>query len=137
MAGITCTEGRTILGDIFAKDGTKPDLWLGLYMDSSQPAASATLATITEVPVIYGYARIALAHADWTENPAGTFTNLQKTFLAAGGAWGVVYGYFICTSASGTAGKLTQVEHFSPSPYTVNDTGNVKVTPKLIPATTA
>ena len=132
MAGIMCDEGETIIGDIFCKDGTKPDLWLLLYTDAAQPGETATLATITELPVASNYARIALVHADWTENPVGTFTNIQKTFTATGGAWGAVYGYGICTSASGTAGKLTHVEHFSDGPYTINDGGTIKITAKLV-----
>lgn len=132
MAGILCNEGETIVGDILCKDGTKPDLYLLLYTDTTQPAETITLATITELAVANGYARIILAHTDWTESPVGTLTNILKTFTCATANWGAVYGYGITTTTSGTAGKMVAVEHFSDGPYTVNVDGIVKVTPALV-----
>jgi len=126
-----CDEGETSVGNVYLKNDTQVSKYLGLFKDTTEPAEDATLATITEVSG-NGYARIQLLEADWTEQATkGEFKNLQKTFTAAGGTWGAVYGYFICTTASGTAGKLLAVELFSDGPYTVNDGWSVKVTPTV------
>lgn len=126
-------EGETSVGDVYLKASAQPDFYLGLYSNSTEPAESATMATITEIqtPGSNGYARIQLADGDWTESPQGTFTNLQKTFTCSGSNWGNAYGYFITTAATGTSGKLIAVEHFSDGPYPVNVGWSVKVTPKV------
>lgn len=49
----------------------------------------------------------------------------------SGAAWGNVYGWFLCTVGSGTAGKLLASELFSDGPYNVPDGGTVKVTAKI------
>lgn len=126
-----CDEGEAEIGDLALKKVSQYDnLYLGLYTaPTSEPAEDATLTSLTE-PASGGYARIALGYADWTKN-GSIFTNTQKTFNCSGSAWGNCYGYFICTVASGTAGKLWAVEQFSDGPYNVPDGGAVKVTPKL------
>jgi hypothetical protein len=126
-----CDEGEAEMGDIALKGSPTAydNLYLGLFTDASEPAEDATLAGLTE-PASGGYARIAMAKADWTKS-GSQFTMLQKTFNCSGAAWGNVYGYFICTVVSGTAGKLWAVELFSDGPYNVPDGGAVKVTPKL------
>lgn len=127
-----CDEGETQVGDSYLKGTTPPQLYLGLYKDTVEPAEDKTLATITEVTVANGYARIILTKAEWTEQATkGVFKQAQKTFTANGGNWGDVYGYFLCDCASGTAGKLVAVENFSDGPYTVNDDWSVKVTPQV------
>lgn len=127
-----CDEGETKVGDVFLRKDAPGDLWVGLYLDTSEPAEDATLASITEVPVLYDYARIALTNTDWTEQATkGIFQQLEKIFTANGGNWGTVYGYFLTDVASGTAGKLVAVEDFSDGPYVVNDGWSVKVTPKV------
>ncbi len=129
-----CDEGETSLGDVYLRAQAQPDFYLGLYKNTTEPAESAVMTDITEAdtPGQNGYARIQLADGDWTESPQGTFTNLQKTFTCATTNWGSVYGYFITTAATGTAGKLIAVEHFSDGPYTVNVGWSVKVTPKMV-----
>ena len=52
----------------------------------------------------------------------------QKTFTAAGGDWGDVYGYFVAHCASGAAGDLIAVETFTDGPYTVTDGLSIKIT---------
>ncbi len=127
-----CDEGETQVGDSYLKGTAPPQLYLGLYKDVTEPAEDATLATITEVTVANGYARIILVKADWTEQATkGVFKQIEKTFLANGGDWGSVYGYFLTDVASGTAGKLVSVEDFSDGPYAVNDGWSVKVTPQV------
>lgn len=125
-------EGETQVGDSYLKGTTPPQLYLGLYKDATEPAEDATLASITEVTVANGYARIILVKADWTEQAMkGVFQNLQKLFEASGGNWGDIYGYFLCDCLTGTGGKLVAVENFSDGPYTVNDGWIVKVTAKV------
>lgn len=133
MAGKWCDEGETSVGDVYLKAGAQPDFYLGLYKNTTEPGESDVMTNITEAqtPGSNGYNRIQLVDGDWTESPQGLFSNLQKTFTAAGAAWGDIYGYFITTAATGTAGKLIAVEHFSDGPYTVNDGWSVKVTPKV------
>ena len=110
------------------------NLYLGLFTDVTEPVEAATLASgLTELPVTHGYARIALADADWTVT-ADLATNLQKTFAASGGDWGYVYGYFICDVASGTSGNLLFVESFSGGAYYVLDGESLKVTPAVLAA---
>lgn len=106
------------------------NLYLGLYTDVAEPGETANLASIAELPVASGYARIALADAGWTvtddlaEQP-------QKTFTANGGNWGNVTGYFICDAANGNTANLIFVEQFSDGPYSVDDTMTCKVTPAI------
>lgn len=127
-----CDEGETLVGNIFLRKDAVIDLWVGLYLDTSEPAEDATLSSISEVPVANGYARIALVNTDWTEQATkGIFKQLEKIFTANGGDWGTVYGYFLTDCASGTAGKLVAVEDFSDGPYVVNDGWSVKPTPKV------
>jgi len=124
-----CDEGETDVGAVYLKQSSRAaGLYLGLYLDTSEPGETATLASITEISG-NGYARIQLLDADWTEQATkGEYKNLEKTFTASGGNWGDVYGYFICDVASGTSGNLLAVENFSDGPYTVNDGWSVKVT---------
>jgi hypothetical protein len=124
-------EGETAVGNVFLKNAAQIDKYLGLYTNAVEPAETITLATITELAVANGYARIQLGNADWTESPQGVFTNLQKTFTAAGGDWGDVYGYFICDCASGVAGDILAVETFSDGPYPISDGSSIKVTPVI------
>ena len=129
-----CNEGETSVGNVYLKATAKPDYYLGLYKNTSEPEETAVMTDITEAdtPGQNGYARIQLLDADWTEQATkGVFKNLQKTFTASGAAWGSIYGYFITTAATGTAGKLVGVETFSDGPYTINDGWSAKVTPQV------
>ena len=128
-----CDEGENWLLDVAFKKNTSPptNLYLGLYTNSTEPAETATLASLTE-PSGGGYARIAIAcGGDWTLS-SDQITAAQRPCSVRGGL-GNVYGYFIATSSDGS-GKLLAVEQFSDGPYNVVDSGSVKVTPKLIAA---
>ena len=124
-AGRLVNEGETLLGNVFLKNSVQVDKYLGLYTDATEPIETATLATITEPSVTNGYARIKLENADWTESLTivGQFTQVEKHFSASGGNIGPVTGYFICTTSSGTTGKLITVEHFN-DPVTILDGGD-------------
>ena len=124
-------EGEHRTADIlFGSQAVDATLYMGLFTDVTEPAETATLATITELPVASNYARIALTRGTWTvTNDYAQYA--QQTFTATGGNWGSVYGYFICTGSSGTTGKLLGVETFSNGPYTINDGDSVRITPKV------
>jgi len=132
MAGKWCNEGETNVGNVYLKGQARPTgFYVGLYLDITEPAEDAVVADLTE-PVGNGYARIKLEDADWTELATpGVFENVQKLFEAVGGAWGVVYGYFVTTELTGTAGLMINAENFLDGPYTVNDGWVTKVTPKV------
>ena len=127
-----CNEGKSSVGATYLQGAAQPSFYLGLYTnDDGEPAEGAIVDDLDEPSGGYGYARIALADGDWTETSQGTFTNLVKTFTCATGAWGDVYGWFICTAASGIDCDLVTVEQFSDGPYDVGVGDNVIVTPKL------
>jgi hypothetical protein len=126
-------EGRIDVGTWYFKNDQSSRgadaLYLGLYLNTTEPLQTATLASgLTEL-ALTGYARIQLLDADWS-NAANVFSNLIKTFTA-GENWGNVYGYFICNVPSGTSGELVWVEHFSTGPFNVANTKTVDVTPKF------
>lgn len=124
-------EGETNVGDIYFRNQTQNvNLYLGLYLNTDEPAEDDVLADLTE-PSGDGYARIILAPAGWTEDPQGTFKQALKIFTAVGGDWGDVYGYFICTVSSGVSGKLIAVEHFSDGPYYAGAGDSVVVETKV------
>jgi hypothetical protein len=125
-----CDEGENWAANALFKGVARGSLYLGLYVSpTSEPAESAVLTDLTE-PSTGGYARVLLSDGDWTVVGA-VATHIQKSMAASGAAWGNVYGYFICSVASGAAGILHAVEQFSDGPYNVPDGGSVKVTPKM------
>ncbi len=132
MAGKLTNEGEIdVISWYFKNDQASrgaDGLYLGLYLDTTEPEEDITLATITEL-ALTGYARIQLNDADWS-GAADIATNLAKTFTA-GEDWGNVYGYFICNVSTGTAGKIIFVEHFSTGPFNVADTKTIEITPTI------
>ncbi len=128
-------EGETrVLQILLGDQAVDASLYLGLYEDTTEPAETATLASITECQEggsLYGYARKTLTRGSGTWTITGDYaTYAQQTFTASGGDWGNQYGYFIGTS-SDNSGKMLCLEHFSNGPYNVVDGGSVKVTPKI------
>ncbi|WKZ15427.1 MAG: hypothetical protein QY317_16145 [Candidatus Jettenia caeni] len=126
MGGKFVDQGRNDAATKYVKSEYS-NLYLGLYKNTTEPAQNATLASLTEESGS-GYARIALASADWTVT-ANVAENLQKTFTPTAD-WGNVYGYFIATSTDGS-GLLLWVEHFSNGPYNLLNGVPVKITPKV------
>ena len=132
MAKMT-TEGLRHLLETYLKAVTRGTLYLGLYTDAVEPGVGATLATITELPVANGYARIIINNADVTvvDNLA---TIAQKTFTAAGADWVAVTGWFICNIISTTWGTLICVESFSDGAKTVINGRTLKIIPTFLAA---
>lgn len=119
-----------ILNILFGATAVDATLYLGLYLDTDEPAENDTLSSISEVAGGTGYARIALTRGTW--NIVGDLADYaQQTFTASGGDWGDVYGYFICDVASGTSGNLFFVEQFTSAPFNVTEGSTVKITPRI------
>jgi len=115
---------------LFGSQAVDANLYLGLYTaPTSEPAETAVISTVTE-PSGGGYVRIALARGTWTVTDSAA-AYAQQTFSPSGAAWGNVYGYFIATVSSGTAGVMMAVENFSDGPYSIGDGDSVKVTPTI------
>lgn len=108
-----------------AVDGT---LYVGLYKNGTEPSEDLTLSSLQE-PSGYGYGRKALSRGSWTIT-GNQAVYAETTFLANGGDWGDVWGYFICTTASGTGGKLLAIEHLG-TKLSILDGKGVKVVPKI------
>lgn len=130
MAGKLVNEGEHDALDIlFGSKAVNSVMYLGLYLNSDEPAETAQLIDLTE-PVGNGYARMVLTRGVWSV-VADLAGYVKQTFIASGGDWGQVYGYFICDVLTGTAGKLWFVEHFSNGPYNATNLSNVGVTPQI------
>lgn len=124
---IIVNEGRDWL---LTNDFQSSTVYVGLLKTTdinTAPAASATLATITELSGA-GYARQSCAFAA----PSGQATvGAQVTFTFTGAPTNNgATGWFLCTVASGTAGTLIGAANLSAARTYVNlDTQ--KVTPTL------
>ena len=130
MAGKMVTTGITdwltwYLKNVQTSRGAD-SLYVGLYLNTTEPPVTATVAVgITEL-ALTGYGRIQLLDADWTI--AGDLaTNVKKTFTA-GVDWGAVYGWFLTNLPTGD-GTLISVKHFSNGPFTVLNTKTIDVIP--------
>lgn len=129
MAGKLVDEGEIRFLEILL-GSRNPDgaLYLGLYKTPiTEPDETAVLTDLTE-PSGYGYSRKTLTRGQWTLND-NVATYALQTFLASGGDWGDVYGYFIATSMD-NSGKLIALEHFA-SALQVLDGKGIKISPQI------
>lgn len=126
-----CNEGKSSLGNVYLTGGTNPDKCIGLYTNSTEPSTTSSIASLGE-PTASGYARIQIENANWTEatENAGLFTNTTITFSATS-SWGNVYGYFIATVQTETAGLLLAFENFGDGPYSMTNNWNIKIVPSI------
>ena len=132
MAKMT-TEGGNHLLNVYLRGATRGTLYLGLYTDVAEPGVGAALATITELPVADGYARIIINNTDAII--VGSLATIpQKTFTAAGADWVNVTGWFICNIVSTTWGTLICVESFSDGAKTVINGRTLKIIPTFLAA---
>lgn len=102
-------------------------LYLGLYRNPTELGEDEGLSDIEE-PSGSGYARKILTRGIWTITGDVATYEIQ-TFLATGGDWGNIWGYFIATSADNT-GKLLATEHLDTFLNIVDGRG-VKISPKI------
>lgn len=128
MAGIWHDEGENRTLNILFEATAVENYELRLY---TAPAAQAPETTVygdfTE-PAGNGYAAAVLTRGtDWVVT-ADEAVAAQKTFTAAGGNWGDVYGYFVCVPSTH---EIMCSELFSDGPYNIVDGGSVKVTAKI------
>lgn len=129
MAGKLVDQGENKVATVFFNNtGGLANMYLGLYTNATEPAETATLASLTEITG-GGYARKTLAAASWTVT-ADVAQFAEQSFTASGGSWTGVYGYFLATTIDGT-GLLLFVETMPNTPYNVPDGGSVRVTPKV------
>lgn len=126
-----CNEGINDALSIVLAGTTRPTFYIGLFTNTTEPLATDDLTDITE-PSGSGYARIALSDGDWTV-ASQVAANILKTFTNSGTDWGDIYGWFMCTCLTGTAGKLYAVQLFTApvGPYTIHDTETVQITPTI------
>ena len=131
MAGIMHDEGENRVLNILFEATAVENYELRLFTDPTiAPVETDGFAAFTE-PSGNGYAVITLTRGtDWSV-AADLATAVQKTFTAAGGNWGNVYGYFITVV---TSHEVIFSELFSDGPYNIVDGGSVKVTAKITAA---
>jgi len=102
-------------------------LYLGLYRNPTELSEAEKLTDIDE-PSGSGYARKILTRGMWTI--AGDVATYEmQTFLAAGGDWGNIWGYFIATSLD-NSGKLLATEHLN-ALLNIGDGRGIKIIPKI------
>lgn len=129
MAKWTDEGENKVLNILFEATAVDATLYIGLYEDSSEPAETITLGTLTEQATgALGYVRQPLTRDTNWSVASDVATADQVTFTASGGAWGNQYGWFMTDALSGTSGVMFCVENFSDGPYNVTDGDSVKVT---------
>jgi hypothetical protein len=109
-----------------AVDGT---LYLGIYKNSTEPALADGLSALTE-PSGSGYARIPLTRGLWTII-GGLATYASQRFDNSGTNWGDIWGCFVCTTLTGTTGKLLAIDHLEEAIPVVDGAG-ITVLPKML-----
>jgi hypothetical protein len=123
------TEGLNRIVDIlFGAQSVDATLYLGLYMNATEPALSAGLSGLTE-PAGSGYARLPLTRGSWILVGA-LATYASQVFNNSGTNWGDIRGIFICTTVTGTSGKLLSVDHLAQA-IAVADGESMTVLPKM------
>lgn len=128
MAGTWHDQGENRVLNILFEATVVENYEIRLFTaPASTPPESAVYTDFTQ-PSGNGYVAATLTRGtDWSV-AGDEATALQKTFTAAGGSWGNVYGYFICVP---TSHEVMCSEIFSDGPYNIVDGGSVKVTTKI------
>lgn len=117
MAGLLNEGEQWALGILLRADTNTGSLYAGLYTNSTEPVETATLASgLTEVSTSgSAYARLAVERSStgWPTLAlvSGDYQATSKSlaFATPTSAWGTVYGVFLTTVASGTAGLLLAI----------------------------
>jgi len=105
---------------VFDEQQTVPaNYYIGLDNRAS-PAEADTLVSLSAEPSGNGYARqpVPSDNVGWTVSmSAGDYqaASTTETFTASGGAWTAVQQMFLCTTVTGTAGKLVATAALSTS----------------------
>ena len=125
-------EGKILLLEIFFKN-TSPlsNIYMGLFTNSSEPAAGDALALITEPSPSGGYARKVYSRNDDWNMGTNAISGSSETFTASGGDIGNVYGYFLA-STEDESGKLLAVEVFTDGPYYLSSGDYIIITPVIV-----
>lgn len=128
MAGKHINEGFINMLSVYLAGGTGySTLYLGLYTDTSEPAATVNMTSggITE-QTGSGYSRIALTTA--TLSTSGVTATYTTSTFTATAPWNTdTYGYFVTTTSTGTGGRYLWVEHFSNGPYPMSTSNTIDI----------
>lgn len=145
MSAIIPDEGLDAISAVFPKNGTNyATIYLGLFSSQTSSTVPARTATGGASPSGWtevtgtGYARIAIAAADWgspsTSGSGRLITASQKTFTGGAGGWSTANGFFLATlSASGSGDKVLGFANFdSGLSRTLANTDTEKVTVSML-----
>jgi hypothetical protein len=129
MSAKIMSEGIVrFLSILFGAQAVDASLYLGLYTNAIEPPVGYILDDLDELSIANGYSRKRLLRGGWTI-ANGFATYAVQTFLANGGNWGIVAGYFLATTMD-NSGKLIAVEHFD-DPFTIVDGKGLKINPAI------
>lgn len=121
-------QGEEHFADIlFGASPVDGALYMGLYRDTLEPGESVVLTDFDE-PYGSGYSRKQLTRGQWVRADDLSTYRLQ-TFLASGGDWGNIYGYFLSTTINNT-GLCIGICHFD-APFEVTAGKGIKIVPQI------
>lgn len=121
-------QGEEHFSDIlFGSTPVDGAIYMGLYRDTLEPPEDVVLTDFDE-PYGSGYGRKQLTRGQWTRADDLSTYELQ-TFLASGGDWGDIYGYFLATTINNT-GLCLAICHFD-APFEVTAGKGIKIVPQM------
>ena len=132
MVGFSPDEGETvraqqILQNVVTDRGTDLDL---IIITAPVPPFLETVVVgdLTELTG-FGYARVQLVDATWSDSGGNVWTYPEQIFTPAGGAWTNIRGYAILTR--GTTPRILVIEDDPNQPVTVPDGQQYRITPRI------
>lgn len=126
MAGIITNTGKEkIIEVLFGDEESYLSLYLGLYKNSTNLNTNTVMADL-ELVTGNSYSVKELVKGDWTVI-GSVATYVAQTFTPTDENWGDVYGYYV----SNFAGDLLWFEKFNGSPFNMQDSSILTVTPKV------
>lgn len=121
-------QGEEHFADIlFGDQPVDGAMYMGLYRNTLEPAETVVLTDFDE-PYGSGYSRKQLTRGLWTV-AGGLATYELQTFLASGGDWGNITGYFLATTLNNT-GLCLAICHFSAA-FSVTSGKGIKIVPQM------
>lgn len=132
MPGKLHYEGQEYFANSAIRNEGLENLYIGLYTNLTELDVNSNMTQINEVVSVN---RLPLSHLNWaldvvkTEDK-GTLTVHPKVSWFFNSDIGIVTGYFITTTASGTTGKLLLTEHFK-FPAETDADFELRVAPKI------
>jgi hypothetical protein len=99
-------EGSNVVMTLLGDGGTIAADYLYVGLATAAPTATSTLATISEHTTVGGYARKSWASSNTTISAAGVLSMGAPVQWGTGITLTNATHWFLCSTASGTAGKL-------------------------------